>query len=87
MKITDLRCSNPPVGLLLHELVLHLLDGLLHGLWVEPPDLILVQVAYLPKHLSRDLEQTQHTPMNITTVHLSHLTQLNQQLFLESEHP
>ena len=59
-KITDLWSGDPSVGLVLvHELVLHLLDGSLHRARVQPPHLVLIQVADLSQHLPRDLRQTQ----------------------------
>lgn len=44
-------------ALLVHELVLHLPDGLLHGLGVQPLHLSVVEEPNLTKHLTRDLHR------------------------------
>jgi hypothetical protein len=40
---------------LIHQFQLHLFDGSLDGAGVQSPHLVLIQVANLTKHLSRDL--------------------------------
>ena len=44
-------------ALLVHELVLHLSDGLLHGFGVQPLHLSVVEEPNLTKHLTRDLHR------------------------------
>ncbi len=44
-------------ALLVHELVLHLSDGLLDGLGVQPLHLRIIEEPHLTKHLTRDLHR------------------------------
>ena len=51
-------------ALLVHELVLHLSDGLLHRLGVQPLHLSVVEEPNLTKHLTRDLHRGRAKVMN-----------------------